>query len=92
MTIPLVPDWQLKLPKATVYKLGNRDKALVDETFDKLHAEGKMDWAKSFTPTGYSVFVVYRTTIAKDGSISRKGRVFVDLRSHNKIAVKDTYP
>ena len=83
MRIPLVDDWQkTKLP-TKIYPLSSKDKQVVDETFDKLHDQGRMQWSDQATPFGFPVFVV-----KKDG----KSRVVVDIRGLNKITVPDAYP
>ncbi|KAJ5338301.1 hypothetical protein N7452_005029 [Penicillium brevicompactum] len=81
MRIPLVDDWERVMPKPRAYPLGAADRKLVDDTFDALHKEGKMSWATNHTPTGYPVFVVYRTVNGV-----RKGRVVVDTRGLNKVS------
>ena len=91
MPIALKPDWADNLKINRVYPLGIEDRAFVDETFDKLHQQGKMEWTRSSTPFGYPVFVVWRTVI-KDGKPVRKGRAVVDIRGLNKIVVSDAYP
>ena len=86
MPIPLKPD---AVPKPSrVYPVGQKDKEVIDEAFDKLHDQGKMTWSTQPTPFSYPVFVVWRNM--PDGS--RKGRVVVDIRGLNKIAESDTYP
>lgn len=85
MPITLKPD--AKIEAAKVYPLGLTDRQLVDDTFDKLHEQGRMEYTSQPTPHGYPVFVVWRTV-----GTERKGRVVVDIRGLNKIAVTDTYP
>lgn len=85
MPIPIKPDAVTK--PAKVYPVGQKDKQVIDDTFDKLHAQGKMTWSKQPTPYSYPVFVVW-----KDTPNGRKGRVVVDIRELNKIAETDTYP
>jgi hypothetical protein len=92
MQIPLVEGWEKKRPKPKVYPLSTEDQKLVDETFDKLHSQNRMEWAKEHTPSGYPVFVAYRNVHRPDGSTIRKGRVVVDLRGLNKIVEQDVYP
>lgn len=72
---------------AKVYPLGQRDREVVDSTFDKLHAQGKMHFTSQPTPFSYPVFVVWRET-----SEGRKGRAVVDIRGLNDITEADTYP
>jgi hypothetical protein len=92
MQIPLVEGWEKKRPKPKVYPLSTEDQKLVDETFDKLHSQNRMEWAKEHTPSGYPVFVAYRNVHRPDGSTIIKGRVVVDLRGLNKIVEQDVYP
>ena len=70
-----------------VYPLGPKNRALADETFDQLHAQGKMSYATNFCPTAYPVFVAYRMVNGQP-----KGRVVVDIRGLNKLTIKDYYP
>lgn len=90
MRIPLKEG--AKIPRNQVYRLGPKEKKLVDETFDALHEEGKLKWASNYTPSGYPVFVVYRLGTLPDGTRGLKGRVVVDLRGLNKITELDSYP
>lgn len=89
MEIPLVDNWEhiYKPGQARVYASGLRDRQLIDETFDKLHEQGRLEWTKSHTPFSFPCFVVWKNT--PDGA---KGRVVVDIRALNKITVPDAYP
>lgn len=87
MKINLVDGWQDQKRTTRPYPLGLQDRAILDEKHDKLHAEGKMDWMDQPTPIACPVFVVWKTT-----DNVKKGRVVVDLRPLNKIAVPDAYP
>ena len=45
MKIPLQENWQSKITgKAKIYPLGIRDKEVVNNTFNKLHRQGRLDW------------------------------------------------
>ncbi len=62
MRIPLRSDWEDKVPKtARVYPLGKESKQIMDDTFDKLHQQGRMQWTTKGTPFSYPVFVVWTT-------------------------------
>ena len=86
MPIPLKPNVTSK--PSRVYPVSQKDRDVIDETFDKLHDQGKMQWTSQPTPYSYPVFVVWRQM--PDGS--RKGRVVVDIRGLNKITESDSYP
>lgn len=89
MEIPLVDNWRdlYKAGQARVYPVGVRDKQVIDEAFDKLHDQGRMEWTTTSTPFSFPCFVVWKDTA--DGP---KGRVVVDIRALNKITVPDAYP
>ena len=87
MDIPLVDNWRelYKPGQARVYPLGERDRTIIDKTFDELHEQGRMEWTTSSTPFSFPCFVVWRED-------TKKGRVVVDIRALNKITMPDAYP
>lgn len=89
MEIPLVDNWKdlYKAGQARVYPVGARDKQVINEAFDKLHEQGRMEWTSTATPFTFPCFVVWKDTA--DGP---KGRVVVDIRALNKITIPDAYP
>ena len=89
MEIPLVENWRdlYKPGQAKVYPVGQRDKAVIDSAFDKLHEQNRMEWTTTATPFSFPCFVVWKDT--PDGA---KGRVVVDIRALNKITMPDSYP
>lgn len=90
MKIPLRSDWESRIAtkQARVYPLGIEDRKQVDKTFDELHEKRRMSWSKIATPFAYPVFVVWRTLPSGE----RKGRVVVDVRGLNQLALLDAYP
>ena len=88
MDIPLVDNWQeqYKPGQARVYPVGPKDREVIDEAFDKLHEQGRMEWTSIATPFSFPCFVIWKDTVK--GS---KGRVVVDIRALNKITVSDVY-
>ena len=89
MRIPMKDGWQdCARGQAKIYPLGIKDKQVVDETFDELHRQGRLEWTAHSTPFSYPVFVVYKTTT--DGQ--RKGRAVVDIRGLNHQTLPDAYP
>ena len=93
LKIPLAGDWTSSDAKLAhrVYPMGLKEQQLIDETFDKMHKDNKMEWSTEPTPFGFPVFVAWRT-VYTDGKPVRKGRVVVDIRGLNKITIKDAYP
>jgi hypothetical protein len=84
LRIKLKPDADLR--SRGVYRLGAKDREVVDEVFDKLRADGKMSRSPA-GPVGWGVFVVRNRLKPGD-----KGRVVVDTRGLNAAAEDDTYP
>jgi len=75
-------------PKASkVYPLGQKDRQVVDSTFDKLHEQGKLRFTDQPTSFSWPCFVVWRDTPQ-----GRKGRVVIDIRGLNAITEDDSYP
>ena len=89
MDIPLVDNWQelYKPGQARVYPVGPKDREVIDEAFDKLHSQCRMEWTSTATPFSFPCFVIW-----KDTPQGPKGRVVVDIRALNKITVPDAYP
>lgn len=56
------------VPKpARVYSASQRDEEIIDDTFNKMHAQGKMIWCSQPTPYSYLCFMVWR-----DGKLGKK--------------------
>lgn len=91
MRIPLKDGWQDMKLGTRVYPLSQKDKDLLNTTFDELHSQDRMGWSEEFTPINSPVFVVWRNVFEK-GSIVRKGRAVIDIRRLNQITIRDNYP
>ena len=88
MKIPLKSDWEEKIPKtARIYPMGAQSRRVIDETFDKLHDQGRLEWTTQATPFSFPCFVVWTTKA--DGT--RKGRAVIDIRGLNTITQTDVY-
>ena len=89
MRIPLKPGWEDKVDgSAKTYPVGEKDRKVIDKTFDELHDQGRLEWTTESTPFSYPIFVVWRTL--PNGE--RKGRAVVDIRKLNEITQPDAYP
>ena len=62
------------------------DRKIIDDIFDKLHVQGRMEFITQPTFHEYAVFVVWRTIRNE-----RKKRVVIYIRGFNKITVIDFY-
>ena len=90
MKLSLRDDWQSRLSKsnrAKIYPLGINDRAMIDETFDDLQRQGRLEYIIKSTSFSYPVFVVWKTL--PNGK--RKGRAVVDIRDLNDLIVSDVY-
>ena len=73
MPISLKPG--VKPTGGKVYQLGPEDRKLIDDTFDLLHQQSKMEWSTKPTQFGAPVFVIWRTLLSKE----QKRRVVTDI-------------
>ena len=89
MSINILSD--AKIPFAKIYSVESKDKKLINEMFDKLHAQERMKYSKQSTSYDYFVFVVWQTILKSDQKSIRKNRVVVDIRDFNKIVESDNY-
>jgi hypothetical protein len=82
MRITLKPG--VDIPNKGPYNNSAKDQAVIDTSFDKYHAEGKMRWAKpGWVRKAYPAFVVWQ---------KEKGRAVMDIRGLNAAVEKDPYP
>jgi hypothetical protein len=66
------------------YNNSAKDRAVIDESFDRYHQEGKMGWAPpGLVRTAYPAFVVWQNA---------KGRAVMDISGLNASVWKDPYP
>ena len=88
MDISLIDNWRelYKPGQARVYPVEPKDREVIDEAFDKLHSQGRMEWTATATPFFFPCFMIWKET-----SKGFKGRVVVDIRALNKITVSDAY-
>lgn len=64
-----------------MYSLDQRDRQLVNKTFDDLHDVKKLSWTTKFILFNYSLFCVWKI----GSNDERKDRVVVDVRELNAI-------
>ena len=74
-----------------VYPMGLKEQQLIDETFNKMHKDNKMEWSRELTPFSFPVFIAWQIVYI-DGKPVHKGWVIMDIRGLNKIIIKDAYP
>ncbi|KAH5621114.1 hypothetical protein HBI23_240920 [Parastagonospora nodorum] len=92
MQVPLKQGWENHKFSTKVYPVGAKDKEVIDKVFDKLHDDGRMDWAQRFTPFGVPVFVTRKTGVDDNGQPVSVGRPVIDMRDVNDWILKDSYP
>ena len=88
MEIPLKDNWRemFKPGQAKIYPVSHRDREVIDETFDNLHDQGRMEWTQGCAPFSFPCFVVWKIVNGK-----AKGRVVIDIRALNKISEIDAF-
>ena len=89
MSINLKSD--AKIAVAKIYSLESKEKQIVNQKFDKLYSQERMQYSFKSTTYDYFVFVIWRTIFISDQESMKKKRVVVDIRALNKIAEIDTY-
>ncbi|KAL8366740.1 hypothetical protein RB595_010549 [Gaeumannomyces hyphopodioides] len=87
MRVPLAEGYQKANLASKAYPVSKKNRDFVDGKRDELHAQGRMEWVHEPSPFAQPVFVVWRKVHNE-----MKGRVVVDLRPVNKVAVPDAYP
>ena len=90
MDILLHNNWEelYKPEQAHIYPLGQQNRDVVDEAFDKLQQQRHLSWISEHISFSFLCFVIWKTT--PEGS--RKGCVVVNIQALNKITMPDTYP
>ena len=89
MTISIKSNAKIAVVK--IYSVNFKNRALIDDLFDRMHRQRRMNWSTTFTKHDYFVFVTWRTILKPDQNSIRKKRVVVDIRSLNKIAETNFY-
>ncbi|KAK4122490.1 hypothetical protein N657DRAFT_635228 [Parathielavia appendiculata] len=87
LKVPLVEGWQNQKVRARSYPLSQRDREVLNKTFNALYKQCRIRWAKGAGPFAHPVFVVWGMSRGE-----LKGRVVNDLRGLNKVTVPDNYP
>ena len=70
-----------------VYSLKFKNKTVLNDTFDKLHAQEKLHWSIQSTSFSYSAFVIWRNLFNEKW----KKRVIIDIRGLNNIIESNNY-
>lgn len=58
MTIDLISDATFKIKSSRVYSLSTKDKEVLDDTFDKLQIEERLNYVTEAILFEYSIFVI----------------------------------
>lgn len=89
MKVQLKLGWESKVSsiKPKVYLLGNNNWRIVDDNFDKMHKQGRLEFTTESTPFSFPVFVVWKA----DAEGNKKGRAVVDIQKLNKLVFPHSY-
>ena len=88
MSIEII--FESKIEATKMYSLNSANRKLIDEIFDKLHAQNRMKYTNQSISHDYLVFAIWRI-VSKFNESKRKNRVVVDIRDLNKIAITNFY-
>ena len=89
MTIPFKPGWKSKILaiKLQIYSLGNKAWRIIDNTFDKMQKQGRLEYTTDPTLFRFLVFVIYKTY----SHSKKKGHAIVDIRKFNVLVLPNFY-
>ena len=87
MRIFLKFDWESRInSKIKIYSFDQRDRNLVDKTFDEFHEQNRLSWIIDSTSFNYSTFVVW-----KNVDDEKKNKIMINIRELNAITQSDVY-
>ena len=87
MRISLKFDWENRIiSKIKIYSLDQRDKNLIDKTFDEFHQQNRLSWIIDSTSFNYSAFVIW-----KNVDDEKKNKVIINIRELNVITQSNVY-
>lgn len=67
--------------------MGIEVQRVVDNTFDEMHKQSRLQYTMDPTSFNFSVFVIYKT----DHQDKRNGQAVIDIRKLNKLVLPDAY-
>ena len=87
--ILLKPAWELKVLaiKLRIYPLGNEARHVVNNTFDEIYKQGRLEYTTDPTLFSFPVFVIYKT----NSYAKRKSSAIVDIQKLNNLILPDSY-
>lgn len=90
MKVSLNPGWEAKFStiKPRVYLLGNNNWQLVDDTFNKIHKQGRLKFTTNPKSFNFSVFVIWKINVES----KKKVRIIVDTCKFKKLMLLNSYP
>lgn len=90
MKVQLKPGWESKASsiKPKVYLLGNNNWCIVDDIFDEMHKQGRLEFTMEPTLFSVLVFVVWKA----DTQSNKKSRAVDDIQKLNKLVLPNSYP
>ena len=80
-----------KIAVTRVYSIELKEKEIIDQKFDKLHAQKRMQYFSYSIAHDYSVFITWKIILKSKQISIKKKRVIVDIRTLNKIIETDIY-
>ena len=89
MSIKIIFDIKSKFSR--VYLVDSQNREFINQKFNKLQREKKMNWIKDATSYDFFVFVVWRIIHASNKNSIKKDKIVIDIRDFNKMSESNDY-
>ena len=91
----IVTSWQTTVDAKLahkMYSLSQEFKNLIDQKFDKMHAQDRLSWFENLTSFEFSIFVIRKTMyVSSKKTLERKEKTVINIRELNAIFVANSY-
>lgn len=89
MTVLLKLGWKSKVLaiELQIYPLSDKAQRVVDNNFDEMHKQSRLQYTTNLIPFSFPMFVIYRT----DERGKTKSHAVVDIRKLNNLVLPDSY-
>ena len=89
MSIKIIFD--IKSESSRVYFVDSQDRKFINQKFNKLQREKKINWIRDATSYDFFVFVVWKIVHALNKNSIKKNKVVIDIRDFNKMSKSNDY-
>ena len=89
MSIKIIFD--IKSKSSRVYLVDSQNREFINQKFNKLQREKKMNWTKNATSYDFFVFVVWKIVHASNKNSIKKNKIVINIRDFNKMSKSNDY-